>query len=244
MKTINLIKVSFLFVAITMISCEKDYLSIRGEGAITTKTLNISNHSGLDLAVAGNLVISQGPIQEVQATGHPNIIDRIKERVSGGVWTIDLENGHYKDYELTIHVTIPNLNSIALSGSGHVVVNDFTNQDDLAIDLEGSGRIDLNTFSGTENIDIDISGSGTVNGYKQLSSMKDIHINISGSGDYHGFPIKTDECHINITGSGNCNVSVRNSLEVTIKGSGTVRYRGNPTITDYTNKAGSIINAN
>lgn len=244
MKAINLIKISFILVTCTLISCQKDYIYIKGEGPITTKSLDIANFSGLDLAEAANVVISQGSEQEVTVTGHANILDRIEERVSGDIWSIELEKGRYKDYELTVNVTVPNINAIYLSGSGQISVNDFTNQNDLVLDLSGSGRIDLNTFSGTEKMDIDISGSGTITGYNKLTSLKEVNIDINGSGGYNGFPVMSDVYKINISGSGTCQVSARNALEVTVKGSGIVYYRGNPSIMDHTNRAGSIINAN
>lgn len=217
---------------------------MKGEGPIVNKTLTISDFSSLDLAAAGKLVITQGPIQEVTATGHANIIDRVNKSVSGDTWSIDLEKGSYKDYELTIYVTIPYLNGIDLSGSGEVIVNDFTDQSDLNLELSGSGHIDLNNFSGTENLDIDISGSGIITGYDQFSSLRNLDIKITGSGEYQGFPIMADLCKIHMSGSGTCQVAVRNSLEVRISGSGIVYYQGNPTIMDHTNRAGSIINAN
>ena len=244
MKAINLIKILFFFVAFAMISCQKDDIRISGEGPITTKTLDVANFSGLELAVAANVVVSQGARQEVTATGHANIIDRIDKKVSGDIWTIELDKGRYRDYELTINVTVPDLNSIYLSGSGHITINDFVNQSDLVLDLSGAGQIDLNTFSGTENMDIDISGSGIITGYNKLSSLREVNLRINGSGSYHGFPIMSDVCKVNISGSGTCQVSVRNTLEVSIGGSGTVYYKGNPSIKDHTNRAGNIVNAN
>lgn len=155
-----------------------------------------------------------------------------------------MERGHYKNYELTINVTVPDLNSVHLSGSGRIEVNDFTSQNDLEIDISGSGQIDLNAFSGAEKMYVDISGSGTVTAYDEMTSLKKLNINISGSGGYKGFPVKSDECKINVSGSGTCQVSVRNTLEVSIGGSGVVYYRGNPSITSHTNRAGSIVDAN
>ena len=244
MKAIHLIKVSLFIIACAMISCQKDSISISGQGSIASKTLSISDFSGIDLAEAGNVVVSQGAIQEVVATGHTNIIDRIRKEVSGDTWKIDFEKGRYKDYELTINITVPNLKSISLSGSGHITVNDFIDQSELDIDLSGSGQIDLYRFTGPKNMDVDISGSGTITGNSEIPLLQNANIKISGSGRYDGFPIMSDDCKIKMSGSGNCNVSVRNTLDVTISGSGTVYYRGNPTVMDHTNSAGHIIDAN
>ncbi len=244
MNTTRLMKVLLFCTSLMIISCQKDQIHMEGEGDIVTKTLTLSDFSGLDLAVAGKVVITQGDIQEVRATGHANIIDRLTTSVSGDIWNIELEKGNYQNYELTIYVTIPNLNAVYLSGSGEVNVNDFTDQSDLILDLSGSGHIDLNNFTGTENLEVDISGSGIITGHDHLPSLREVDIKITGSGEYHGFPIMSDICKINMSGSGTCQVAVRDTLEVRISGSGIVYYQGSPTIMDHTNRAGSIIDAN
>jgi len=244
MKLLNVSTVAILIAILFLPSCIKDKLCINGEGTITTRTLSIPDFTGIELAGANDVIISQGTTQEVKATGHPNIIDRIKTNVSGNVWTFSLENGCYNNYELTIYITVPNINKIYITGSGDITVNDFTNQGDLLVNISGSGDIDLNAFGSSENLSINISGSGTVVGNADFSALKELDINISGSGDYNGFPIKTDECEISIPGSGNCNVYVRDILDVTISGSGSVYYKGNPTVTQSISGSGSVINDN
>jgi hypothetical protein len=195
--------------------------------------------------MAGEVIISQGAIREVIAVGDANVVDHIDTDVSNGEWIIDFDHGCYDNYDLTIYITVPELNEIALSGSGHITVNDFDNQgEDLELRLSGSGTISLNNFIGTENLSVNISGSGTITNSGTMSTLRDQHIKISGSGSYRGFNHPSDYCSINIPGSGNCEVQVQQTLDVKISGSGNVYYKGYPTVTSDITGSGSVVDAN
>ncbi len=241
------LKVSYLVIvilSILVVSCEKENICISGQGAITTQTLSIADFSGIDLAGASNVTIHQGTTQEVKATGHLNIINRLKTNVSENVWKIQLEDGCYENYELSFEITVPNIEDLKLSGSGNIVMNDFENQGNLDVEISGSGNIKINKFGGAEVLAVEISGSGQVLGNDDFENLKTLTLAISGSGNYSGFSIQTDDCIVDISGSGNCNVFARNNLDVTISGSGSVFYKGNPQITSNITGSGSIIDAN
>ena len=240
------IKLIFLpIIAIILFSCDLFEDCIDGKGNITTKTLALSSFEGIDFGIAGDVILLQGNVQSVLATGHPNIISNLKKKiVSGNIWVIEFEEDCYDKYELTLHITVPNISDISLSGSGTIILNDFIDQNNLSLDISGSGDIDINTFSGTEKLTVDISGSGKITGNTELLDLSKLFINISGSGDYNGFPVKTDDCNINISGSGNCYVNVTNNLDINISGSGNIYYKGNPTININNSGSGNIINSN
>jgi hypothetical protein len=240
MKLIKICIIGLLISSLVLVSCDKVNICTKGEGDIISKTIAVSNFTEIKLSGAFDIVISQGLTQEVIATGHPNIIDNINRDVNNNTWKIKLENGCYKDYELKIYITVTDINSISLSGTGNITVNDFINQNDLSLGISGSGSIEFNAFDGSENLSVSISGSGEVSGNKDLIDLKKTNIIISGSGKYHGFPIKTDECDIIISGSGNCYVFPIEILDVAISGSGNVYYRGNPNINAEISGSGGV----
>ncbi|MCP3928560.1 MAG: DUF2807 domain-containing protein [Bacteroidetes bacterium] len=223
MKNLSMYLVGLLIATTLFFGCTKDELCTKGEGTITTQTLHIPNFSGIDLQGAYDVVITQGIQQEVTATGHPNMISRLSSDVSNSIWKMGLNKGCYEDYELTVYITVPNMEDIEISGSGNVELNGFDN---------------VNEFT------IDINGSGSILGNADFSALEKLSIKISGSGEYLGFPISTDECTIKISGSGTCEVQVNNSLDVDISGSGNVYYKGNPSITQDISGSGQVINNN
>jgi len=78
MKTINIIIAAILLGTIVTQSCTKEYARIEGTGSIVTQTLNLRDFNGIAAAGADDVVISYGPEQKVEVTGHSNIISRIK----------------------------------------------------------------------------------------------------------------------------------------------------------------------
>ena len=230
-------------------SCNKDddmtTDCINGEGTITTTTLSVADFTGIDLAFSSNVTINQGSPQKVEATGHPNIIEKITTDVSNNIWVIGLEDGCFEDYELSVEITVPNINSLELSGSGNLLVNDFSNQNaPLSLALSGSGNLTLNEFEGITDMNTTLNGSGDIITNNDITSLETLNLTISGSGKYSGFEINSNDCTVNSSGSGNAEIMVQNTLNVTISGSGNVSYKGMPTITQDISGSGSLIDAN
>lgn len=251
-------------------SCQKDNNiinanCIQGEGTVTTEILPINSFNKIDLAFASNVTVSQGATQEVSVTGHPNIIALLKRDVVNGLFVLQLEDGCYNNYHLSVDITIPNIEQVKLSGSGNIIVSSFTNQNDLILDLTGSGDMTIHDFEGSENLKIDLAGSGniTTHGFEgtdvldiNLAGSGDITANsntmnlttftllLTGSGNYNGFPLSIDDCVVSLSGSGNAELTASHTLSVIIGGSGNVSYKGTPTITQNITGSGSLINAN
>ncbi len=245
MNILKGITTTLVLSSLLLASCSKNGgICINGEGTIETRTLNVSSFSEVDLTEAATVIISQGSEQKVEVTGHPNIIDRLKTNVVGNRWDIDLENGCYNNYDLTIHITVPSIQNVSLSGSGGITINDFENQGNLAVSIPGSGDITMNSFTGADNLDFKISGSGNITANRLIPNLVNTNIVISGSGSIYAFPINTENSDIVISGSGNIEVSVLQRLDISISGSGNVYYKGSPTIDSKITGSGNIVNAN
>lgn len=234
-----------LLATVTLTSCFTENNCKQGAGGIITRTISIPSFTGIDFQEAGEVIITQGATQEIVAVGHANVVDELSREVYNGEWDIELDHGCYDDYDLTIYITVPDLNEVHLSGAGHITVNNFDNQEeDLDIAISGSGSISLSQFNGPENMAVRISGSGTISANGNIPTMKSLDIKISGSGNYWGFPISADHCTISIPGSGNCQVVANQTLDVKISGSGSVYYKGHPTVTSDISGSGSVVDAN
>jgi hypothetical protein len=196
MKTSNiLIAVSFVAAFITS-SCTKEFSRIEGVGTITTETLYLQEFSGIYMEGADNVVISYGPEQEVEVTGHPNIISLIKTDVTNGVWHMGLENGNYGEYELTYYITLPTIEKIRYDGSGNVMISNAMEAEYLELALTGS--CNFSGFSLTaQSCQVDITGSG--NCEITASDLLDVTIEGSGNVYYKGHP--SIDNHISGSGS-------------------------------------------
>ncbi len=243
MKLFKASQIIFLAISLFFTSCIITD-AIKGEGDIITREIILDEFTSVHLLGSFNIIVAQGENQKVVAVGHENIIERLKTEVHNDVWDVHLQQGSYRDYELTIYITIPNIEQVYVTGSGDITINDFEGQADLDLKISGSGKLTLNEMEGTQNLSVKISGSGEIIGHSELTDLQNLSITITGSGDFSGFPVQTDNCDIRITGSGDCDVHVNTELDVQISGSGDVNYKGYPNIIQNISGSGDLNNVN
>ena len=85
------------------------------------------------------------------------------------------------------------------------------------------------------------SGNVTVADPISVGQMK---VYLLGSGGFYGFPLSASTCQVDISGSGNCEVTVDNDLDVVIEGSGSVYYKGSPSIEVDITGSGRVVDTN
>ena len=93
---------------------------ISGEGPTVTETWDLSNISGIGLAFSGEVILTQGSSQSVEVQGQKNILDNIKREVKDGYWSIKFDQNVRRHEKVIVHVTLPSLSRVAISGSGKV----------------------------------------------------------------------------------------------------------------------------
>lgn len=109
-----------------------------------------------------------------------------------------------------------------VSGSGDLILKGKCKSFDS--DVSGSGKVVL-AMTIAEVADFGISGSGKIQASGSAAIVK---TSISGSGKVLAADLETNRCEIRISGSGDVEINVKNEIDATISGSGTVSYKGNP----------------
>lgn len=245
MKKLIILTTTLFIFALSFNACIKDTFCVRGEGDIVTENLDLDPFTRFNSMGAEKVIVTQGATQSVRAEGHENIIERLETEVINGEWDISLEREFcYADYDLTIYITVPNIEGISITGSADIVVNDFVDQEELELNISGSGDVEFNDFLQCSLLDIEISGSGEIHCNGEFDNLETLNIKISGSGDLNAYRAETENCNINISGSGNCEVTVNQTLDVSITGSGDIHYKGEPTIDTHISGSGHLYNEN
>jgi hypothetical protein len=122
-----------------------------------------------------------------------------------------------------------------VSGSGNIELRGTCNS--FESDVSGSGQVRV-TLNASGDADFGVSGSGKIEARGSASKVK---ANISGSGKVLAADLETNSCEVRITGSGDVEINVKNELDANITGSGSVRYRGNPSkINSHSAGSGSV----
>ncbi|HJW29425.1 MAG TPA: head GIN domain-containing protein, partial [Saprospiraceae bacterium] len=217
------IKFILLLTASLFLQCKVDSQSwgtIKGEGDIVTKQIQLDPMHGVGLGISGELILTQGSVQQVTIEGQQNIIDNIKREVRDGFWSIEYIKNVREAKDVRIRITVPNLDEIGLSGSGSITsTNQFSGLDKLEMDISGSGGIQFDMEA--KSTELNLSGSGKAD---LKGTTGKFEINISGSGNVMADDLKSSGCEVAISGSGDASVQVNGDLEAAISGSGDVVY--------------------
>ncbi|TGE20301.1 DUF2807 domain-containing protein [Hymenobacter aquaticus] len=214
---------------------------VTGAGPVVTENRTVPGFSRLELAVDADVYLTQGPTQAVRVEAQQNILDVLQTNVSGERLAIGYGRVNVRGHEpIRIYVTTPSLSSVAVSGSGKVLGQTPWRAASLSTTVSGSGGIDL-SVAGGQSLSTDISGSGWVR-LAGDAARYDVHL--SGSGEVQAFPLTVQAAEVSISGSGSARLTVAQSLHAALSGSGTVYYKGRPTITVHTSGSGRVVDAN
>ncbi len=220
-------KVLFWLVLPLILSCTKDdepnFLDnncLDGRGAIVSESRSFSDFHSIDNSIFADILLIQGSQEDVLIEAQQNILQEVKTKVINGV--LKITHGRCLDIDdpVVLHVTIPVIKSLTVTGVGDVISQNDLDVSDLKITLTGVGNFDLEGIAAT------------------------LDINLTGTGKVKTFGLNTDKCTVRIAGVGDAEVNVNDELDVTITGVGTVSYKGNPTIHSNISGAGRIISAN
>ena len=206
-----------------------------------SKTLNVSSFTGVTLANSYNVYIEQGSKQKVRAEGPEEVIDNISTEVKDGVWSIKSKTKKKYDRnwetgrgKVSIYITVPKLNYVAVAGSGNMKIKKF-NTDDFKASIAGSGNITADITG--DDITTKIAGSGNININGKGSSLT---ASIAGSGNVRGTDLVVKNVTAKISGSGSVKVHATSSIDASISGSGSVHYKGNPKISKKAVGSGTV----
>lgn len=129
-----------------------------------------------------------------------------------------------------------------VSGSGSLQI-DVDASGEMEADVSGSGTLELkgkcnsleSKVSGSGKVvieatvarlaDVNVSGSGKI---LASGTAKEVKASISGSGEVLAANLEVERCEVKISGSGDVEINVKQALDVSISGSGSVTYKGNP----------------
>jgi hypothetical protein len=206
-----------LGLAVSAAGCGSDSC-VGGSGPIVSQTLDLSSFTGFDFQVGGDVTVVPGSTQQVVVRSQQNVIDILNRDVINGIWEIGYTQCAEGIGGFSVDITVPELDSVALSGAGTV-----------------------NAQTETGAIDTILSGAGTVTLSGQVTSQ---HVTLEGSGTVEAFDLTTDETSVVLTGQGTVNVSASEQLNVDLPGAGAVFYKGDPALNVRITGVGSVVDAN
>ena len=191
---------------------------VNGNGPIVSQTFDLSSLTGFDFAVGGEVTVVPGDTQQVVVRTQQNVVDLLNRDVINGIWIIDFTECVQNVGELSVDITVPELDSVELSGAGTI-----------------------NAETQASTIETILSGAGTVTLSGEATSQQ---ITLSGSGTVEAFELETDETSVLLSGQGNVNLTALEQLDVDLPGAGAVFYKGDPQLNVRITGVGTVDAAN
>lgn len=188
---------------------------LRGSGHGQTQERQLAAFDSIEcrLPVRLDLAIAAEPALDM--TIDDNLQSRIVTRVERKTLVIEGSGSWSSDNRPRVHIAMPRLVSLTLLGSGEASVHDLPGSDFTAKIL-GSG---------------DLEASGETG---------ELMLLIEGSGDAELQNLRAQSARVRIDGSGDAHLNVARKLDAMVNGSGNVRYRGAPALTQKVHGTGGI----
>jgi hypothetical protein len=191
-----------------------------------TETRTPGTFKGIESGGSWDVYITIGNKDEVRLESNGFDLNKVITEVTGNTLKIKLEKGNYKNVNFTAYVTVRELESIGVSGSGKMIVESNIDSKKFSIGQSGSGDIQMKMLN-TGGLGVGMSGSGKVS--IAGGSAEAANIGQSGSGSFEALELVAGDVKIGKSGSGSTAIGVNGNLTVGSSGSGNIYYKGNPT---------------
>ena len=241
-KVIGVVKASVITALLCIcISCQSFSDSgevIKGNGKIETKSFPQNNFNALSISGGWTADIRYSETFSMQIETDENIFSDLDISVAGTTLNIGFKSGYsISPTQCKVSITMPALIKLQTAGSLTAVISSFNMpKDSMSIDISGSGNITARDIT-VNTLKVDVSGSGD---FSATGKAENMIADISGSGDIKTTDFETEKADISISGSGSAKVWITRHLKADIRGSGSVRYKGNPVIETKSSGSGRI----
>jgi hypothetical protein len=239
MKSIKLI-LSVVLISVLSQSCYKKGgpWGMKGKGENIKESREVSGFNRIDLSIDAEISYTQDSVYKLEISAQPNILKILTTEVKNSELRMDLKRNVWDHNTIKIIIHSPGITSFVISGSGNIKVQNAIATDQLDLTISGSGDISIPSLT-AGRVTAKISGSGNV----QISggNVTSENFTVSGSGDLDTERLLASGNISKVSGSGNMILNVTESLDVTISGSGSIRYKGRPAISSQITGSGKLI---
>lgn len=228
----NVILVISLSLAFLLSACERtvNIGCISPEGSVEEQVVEFASFERIEIVGDAEIVITEGPVQEVIVIAAPNIIDRLIEdsRVDNNELIVEINGcSRIDNGELALRITMPELSGLTIRGDGSFETNGiFENIENLPIDIIGDGDINLE-LGDIDLFSAGILGDGNIN---CTGSAEALQVSINGDGEVDLVEFPGGSVGVNMRGDGDCKVSVTESIDIKMIGDGKIEAFGEATL--------------
>jgi Putative auto-transporter adhesin, head GIN domain len=163
----------------------------------------MSSFSSVDLRGSSDVTIHAGGARSVVVHADDNLLGQVTTQVHARTLVIGTRGSFTTSSLMTVEITVPSLQALALSGSGAITASNIQ----------------------APRVSVRLSGSGAV---RAGGTVTRLDVSLGGSGDAELGQLVARDVHAVLSGSGRIVTHATNTLQASVPGSGTIVYSGNP----------------
>ncbi|WP_347302801.1 head GIN domain-containing protein [Croceibacterium sp. TMG7-5b_MA50] len=177
--------------------------------------------TGVALAGADTVLVTTGATFSVRAEGPATATERLRFNRTGDTLAIGREgDGPRGGPAAIVRVTLPNIRSLALSGSGDLSSDALSGEAELR--LSGSGNLSAPQVTASR-LKVALAGSGDI---AAGGTAETLELGIAGSGSANMARLQVGAAEVRVSGSGDAAFASNGKVSGAIAGSGDVQVRG------------------
>jgi len=197
----------------------------------------------ISLRLGATVHLEQGNKYNLEIVAKASTLEQIITEVKEGKLIIRFPNKNlfwsdFRPGEINIYITTPDINALAVTGSGDIIAEDEIKSKNIDLTVSGSGNINLSELT-AQQVKTTISGSGNII-LAGKNTADDLSVAISGSGNFKGMDYSAKDVSVKVSGSGNVGVEAKDNIYIRLAGSGNITYKGRPAVDQATTGSGNV----
>jgi membrane protein implicated in regulation of membrane protease activity len=186
----------------------------------------------LELSGLLDVTIVRGSTYAVEWTGRDSEKEKYKIYTNGTTLVVDYDDelrinwkrNPLKLEEMSIRITMPELERIEVSGAGKVRFSDFTEDD---MDVEASGAVEIRGDANVRDLTVNLNGASELILRGEGNSLD---ARISGASQLSAFDYRVRDADVRTSGASKAKVHVTRRLEMNEGIASKITYKGNPEV--------------
>ena len=238
MHRLKQIKSLYCLCLLFIAPCVNAMETVVGSGQQARETRPVANISEVFVSGSGTLYLKQGGEESLEVESDDNLMPYILTRVENGKLSIEMKNGSFQTkLGFNYYLTVRTLGAIETSGSVNIHGDELSAQT-IYIQIHGSSKMRLRSlYAQTARLLVD--GAGILEIEKGSTKKQMLHLSGAGIMDLLG--VQNESTELAVHGASRAELEVLRELNVQVSGSGSVRYRGKPKITQTIMGAGKLV---
>lgn len=228
MKTSSRFLLTIVLLVGLFSSCNVVGDTIKPSKNLITRDYKVKEFNQIEAETVGDISYTQATDGKttVQIYGPENFVNLVQVAVKNGTLLLTMEKyNQVKNGKLQITISSPDLNRINFRGVGNINIEAPFQTAKLDIESKGVGDVKINDLT-CDNLTVSSMGVGDV---ELKGKAQSAILSSKGVGDINAEELETGRIEASSKGVGDISCHATESLKASVKGVGSIRYKGNPT---------------